>query len=156
MARVEWESTIEYASSSDEFRARLADDLSTDVIFVFDSGIRMAARRVERKISTTKKRILGLGEHCVYPICRTTSLEEPAEYAPCRDSIVQSTHRLVRRLGSSVRLSYNKIESGLGVRYTAEYEIEYPTGSSYDDVLRCETELILAVERNPCAAVANG
>jgi hypothetical protein len=140
----EFESTISIPIDREEFTRAKGN---TDVIFLFNDGLRMSERRIEKKITISVKRVFGFYEGFIYPISRTSANETPMainEYS----MVSKVIHRIIRKLPNGIRVSYNKEELEKGERYNVEYEIEYAQETPYSEIVALERELMSAAAAN--------
>lgn len=139
----EWESTISITSNQVEFSGALRDTSHTiDVIFLYQNGVRLSARVVQKKVTTATRLLLTHYQDTWVPLKRTVSTEECVRFSKQPVLVEKSIHRVIVQQSDGIRVSYNKEVSGLGEKYTIDYEIEYAANSAYCDILRAERKLI--------------
>lgn len=144
---IEWESTITISIDENEYKQR-TKSYKLDIIFLFENGLRLAQRHVQRKTTTYTRNLINFYHNQWFPIERTTAIEE---LMPINDTdgvpIQQVIYRCVTQhdCHNNIRVAYNKITTAQGVRYNVEYEIEYPNNSKYLDIIRYERKLMKCV-----------
>lgn len=127
--------------------------IQTDVIINYANNVRLSDRELQYKTREKLDRVLGFDDGLYFPIVRTKSLESiipfPTEptYQFTQVKITSITHRLIVEKvienECTYRLACNKIENdAYGVKYTISCEIEYPSCSTYDDIINYEISLI--------------
>ncbi|ATY70197.1 late expression factor 4 [Tomelloso virus] len=138
----EWETTISINSIESEYLQALNNENhKTDVIFLLSEGMRLSNRTVQKKTTTSKRRLLTYYKQQWTPLERTIAIEEACH--PTKTLIVEKCiHRVIIYESGGLRISHNKEVCALGEKYNIEYEIEYPEKSEYSDILRCERKLI--------------
>jgi len=139
----EWESTISRPITEHQYNFYKCKPHKSDVIFLFKNGTRLSCRTMQKKTTTYCRNLISFHENNWYPIRRTTAIESmqtlPKHYL-C-DKVI---YRLIIYHQNNLRISYNMEECSNGVKYNAEYEIEYKKDTPYRDILKYERKLIHA------------
>lgn len=141
--RREWESTVTIPIDEATYNSHKSN-AKVDIIFLFDNGSRLAARRIERKITVFCRNLLSFYHNQWFPIRRTQAIEDLCRIDDAA-SIVSAVHRIIVYHEKNLRVSYNKEECDDGVRYNVEYEIEYPENSEYQQILFFERQLMMKI-----------
>lgn len=144
---IEWESTITIPIDEDTYTSiqNNNSNYKLDVIFLFNDDSRLSNRRIERKVITSCRNLLGFYKNEWFPIKRTTAVEELCSLDAPSFQPHTAIHRLIVYHQNQLRVSYNKEDCENGVKYTVQYEIEYPEHSTYKYILQCERNLMRKV-----------
>lgn len=154
----EWESTLTIPIDPWEFdRACRADDhrYVDDAVFCFKNETRLSERRLERKVTLSRRKVLGyLSSHdACYPIQRTTARETMLPRIDSQD-VTRATHRRHYTTEDGVRVAYERVCCDRGVSYRVSYEIEYTGRTTYAEILGLEQRLMATAARNSHRATA--
>lgn len=138
----EWETTISVKSTDAEY-SRILNDINNkiDFIFLMQDGIRVSNAVVQKKITVSRRRLLVYCKSDWVPLNRTIATEECVNF-PSIVTTEKCIHRVIVYHKNNIRVSYNKEIAPNGVKYTLDYEIEYPANSEYTKILRSERRLI--------------
>nr|AJZ73110.1 Lef-4 [Venturia canescens] len=146
----EWESSITIKIDKTQYESkRNGNDNAKrleDVILIFTNGTRLSSRTMEKKITLQKKRVVGFYENCIYPIVRSQASEETVAIDEL--NVQKTIHRVLTLQGDSCRVSYNKIETENGTKYTFACEIEYAPNTDYTRILEHEKHLMSLVNEH--------
>lgn len=143
---IEWESTVTIPIDEETFNSR-TQFCKLDIIFLFENGLRLAQRHIQKKTTTYSRNLLNFYHGHWFAIERTTALEE---LMPINETdgvpIQQIIYRCINYHNTTgIRISYNKISTAMGVQYNVEFEIEYPCNSKYLEILRHERTLMQCI-----------
>lgn len=142
LKNIEWESTVTIPITEETYNTKKANNNNkVDVIFFFDNDSRLASRKIERKITTSCRNLLSFYREQWFPIKRTTAIEELCSINS-ETNVTKALHRIIVHQEDGLRVSYNKEECDDGVKYTVQYEIEYPENTKYQDILLHERRLM--------------
>lgn len=147
LKNIEWESTITIPIDELQYNNVQTNypDYKLDVIFLFNNDSRLSNRRIERKVVTSCRNLLGFYKSEWFPIKRTTAIEELCTLDTSTQQPHTAIHRRIVHNHNGLRVSYNKEDCEDGIKYTLQYEIEYPENSAYQDILYCERHLMRKV-----------
>lgn len=139
--RSEWESFIFININESMFEN--IRNCKEDIIFIFDDGIRITQREIQKKITNRKEHIVGFHDNKFFPITRTKSFEIKSKIG--NGSIIKVVHRKLILNRDNIRLSYNKVEIENGVKYVLQCEIEYEASCDYEEILKHEKKLMTLI-----------
>lgn len=135
----EYESTISIKITEEQFlkfQQQYQDSYCTDLILIFDSGLRVSNLTYQLKHTFEKKYIVGSYCSTLYPILRTRSVEKLQDISPTTLFIPEKT--ITRFIYKQIVYSSNKKkEFSYKLRYSIDYEVT-KYGSQYK--LHCEIE----------------
>lgn len=141
----EHESTISIPIKKFEFIQAQKTDHRVDILFFFDDDVtRLAQRNIQQKKIVKTRNLLSFYDNKWFPIKRTSAIETLCSI-PTNLNVVKARHRIIVEQQNGIRVSYNKEETRLGDKYSLDYEIEYPSGTTYDDILKAEERLMKRV-----------
>lgn len=156
----EYESTISIKITEDEFlkfQQQYHDSYCTDLILIFDSGLRISNLTYQLKHTFEKQFIVGSYCSNLYPIVRTKSVEKLQSISPTTLFIPEktitrfiykeiiyknNTNKKNDHLSYKLRYSIDYEVSKYGSKYILHCEIEYPPKSHYLNIRKYEDVLM--------------